>query len=138
MLNIRKQLKVDLEWVESHVRSKVKEIKSLVEKVIIKKVEDGLNKMEAKFGESSTALQESEGSPRKEYQLVKESDYSQHPYLVLSQDPLEVKEMRHSAPVGKSDRCILTFRFTVNKDDCSVINCDKQNFHKTDYQRPGG
>ena len=79
MLNIRKQLKVDLEWVESHVRSKVKEIKSLVEKVIIKKVEDGLNKMEAKFGESSTALQESEGSPRKEYQLVKESDYSQHP-----------------------------------------------------------
>ena len=51
----------------------------------------------------------------------------------MSHDPLEVGEIRHSAPVGKSDHCILTFRFIVDKGDCSVINCDKQNFHKADY-----
>ena len=56
MQNIRKQVKADIELVETHVVKKVEEVKSLVEKVIDKKVDDGLKKMEVKFGESSTAL----------------------------------------------------------------------------------
>ena len=54
--NIRKQVKLDLEQVEAHVVNKVEEVKSMVEKVINKKVNEGLKQMEEKFGESSTAL----------------------------------------------------------------------------------
>ena len=56
MQNIRKQVKADIERVEGHVVNKVEEVKSMVEKVIDKKVNDGLKKMETKFGESSTEL----------------------------------------------------------------------------------
>ena len=56
MLNIRKQVKADLERVEAHVVSKIETVKNLVEKVIDRKVDDGLKKLEAKVGESSNAL----------------------------------------------------------------------------------
>ena len=69
----------------------------------------------------------------REFTRVRGNDQPSLLDLVLSHDPLEVEEMRHSAPVGKSDHCILNFKFIVDKGDFSVVKHDKRNFHKADY-----
>ena len=52
----RKQVKRDIDQAETRIMEKVEEVRSLVEKAIVKKVDDGLKKMEMKIGESSSAL----------------------------------------------------------------------------------
>ena len=52
--------------------------------------------------------------------------------LVLSHDPLEVEGLWHSAPMGRSDHCLLTFRFIVDRGNFLVIKHDKRNVHKAD------
>ena len=54
--NLREQVKQDIKKVEAHIVDKVEKVRTLVENVIEKKVDDGLKKMEMKIGESSSAL----------------------------------------------------------------------------------
>ena len=54
--NIQRQVKQEIEKAEARVINKMDEVKSLVEKAIDKKVDDGLKKVELKIGESSSAL----------------------------------------------------------------------------------
>ena len=69
----------------------------------------------------------------REFTRVRGNDEPSLLDLVLTHDPLEVEEINHTAPVGKSDHCILTFKFMVDKGEFPTINQDKRNFQKANY-----
>ena len=54
--NIGNQVKLNMDRAEAHIVKKVDEVKDLLEKVIEKKVDEGLKKMELKIGESSKVI----------------------------------------------------------------------------------
>ena len=54
--------------------------------------------------------------------------------LVLSRDQLEVEELKYCPPIGKSDHCVLTFTFLVDRGVRMANSCStKRNYHKGDY-----
>ena len=56
--------------------------------------------------------------------------------LVLTQNPMEIEDMRYQAPIGKSDHCVLAFKMLLEKGHSATMNssvCDKRNFHKTNF-----
>ena len=119
MQNIRKQVKADIERVEAHVVSKVDEVKSMVEKVIDKKVDDGLKKMETKFGESSTALKKAvqerniDRSKNLIIHNIPECD-NVNPKVRDDHDLKEVSKIMHSL-IGEGSTAKITRSFRLNR-----------------------
>ena len=55
--------------------------------------------------------------------------------LVLSHSPLEVDDLKYLAPVGKSDHCVIVFKFLVERMEGENIQINKRNYLKADYAK---
>ena len=80
--SIKVQVEKQLSEVEARIGNRVEEVKYLVEKVIDRKVDDGMKRVEVKIGESSTALKKA----------VQEKHIDRSKNLILHNIPESVSE----------------------------------------------
>ena len=97
-------------------------------------VEGGLESEQAKFLDE--CLNSFLYQHVREFTRVRGNDQPSVLDLVLSRSELEVIDLEYLSPVGSSDHCILSFRFTIDHGDHQgqMDGQDKRNFHKGDYE----